>query len=1475
MNYLGIDVGSVSLAYVLIDEANQILQKGYTFHRGNILQSIEQELAAIDFQSVAQMAYNHSSSGFFSKGIVANEQVAAIEAIKFLNPDVRSLFSIGGETFGLYLFNDQGNYQKFISNSACAAGTGSFLDQQAERLGLADSAELSDLAESFTGTPPKIATRCAVFAKTDLVHNQQQGHSLAAISAGLCKGMAQNIADTLSSGLLLHNPVMAIGGVSRNKTVMHHLEQLTGNKIIVPDDAEIAPALGCAIMAATDKRLIAPLKIASIDDLTNRTVSEKSYFFPPLESELGEFPDFDSHTHYESENVEIDIYHLPKNLREISVFMGIDIGSTSTKAVLLEDNANAENILLGLYTRTKGQPVKAVQALLRVLREIEDEHGLHFDFRSVGTTGSGRKFVQKVINADLAVDEITAHARAAIRLNPETDTIIEIGGQDAKFTVLKNGQVTFSVMNYVCAAGTGSFIEEQAKRLNVPINEYARRAVGARSPLTSDRCTVFMERDLNHFLSQGYGKNELLAAALHSVRDNYLSKVAHLSKIGNVIYFQGATAKNKALVAAFEQKLQKPIFVSRYCHLTGALGVCLMLQEQQSGKSQFRGVDFYKETLIVKDDVCELCKNHCKLKEITIADEKVVWGYLCGRVEEDTKPKARNQSGFDLLSRRRQIFRPPSKKEKLPEKECISLLEEIKQFDFEASVEKLKQLNFDVSLETLSRFELEQSLEKLKENFSLNLLYLRHKVLSGHVPEIQAVKINKEIIIGLPNALYMLEYLPFWRFFFSLLGYSVVTSVFKEDYLNKGKEISGAEFCAPMSNWHGHVHSLAQRCDYLFLPHMLLDGRTDKPKFYCHFSNYASAVVQNLEKFPITQEVIDPLINFSKPALDNIKAIYESFPDDLRTAQAPNDIQVAYHQAWNWFSERRLKLQEIFTEQHDPQTDLSVVFLGRPYIIIDPVMNKNIPRIFNDLGVKTFFQDMIPAPDVASGKPGKELVDWNHWKFGDSILRTAEFVAETPGLYPVFLTAFKCAPDAFVLTYFKEIMDAYEKPYLILQLDEHGSGVGYETRIESAVRSFRSQLKYKQQSPQHPEDKKVHRQPYENGCVLIPNFDPLVSGLVSSAFEQAGYDARLIEESTDTVTSSLRLNDGQCLPISTIVQGAVDMIRKYNLQPQSTSLFINAITNMACNFPQYPLMGKKLLEQRGDGLEKVRIFATEFDMRSLPYELLFDVYSAYLLGGFLRKLACKIRPYEIVPGQTDQTIARGHDKLMQTIKMGLSKENAFRQIVQELGAIPVTESYGNRPKVTIIGDMYVRDNDVFNQNLVRDLEANGAEVITTPLSYMVRMMAEMRYYGLKVNGQYLNLMRNKLLMEVLESIERRHFQIANTVLREKFPVYDQTILDQLKKYKISLSHGGETAQNIIKIFSILQHETNISMIIHVNPIFCCAGMISEAFFNAIEKDIGIPIISITYDGTSSKRNDMLKPYLHFIKNKAGRAENFV
>ena len=180
-----------------------------------------------------------------------------------------------------------------------------------------------------------------------------------------------------------------------------------------------------------------------------------------------------------------------------------------------------------------------------------------------------------------------------------------------------------------------------------------------------------------------------------------------------------------------------------------------------------------------------------------------------------------------------------------------------------------------------------------------------------------------------------------------------------------------------------------------------------------------------------------------------------------------------------------------------------------------------------------------------------------------------------------------------------------------------------------------------------------------------------------------------------------------------------------------------------------------------------------------------------------------------------------------------------------------------RPKVSIIGDMYVRDNHTFNQQLIADLEAYGAEVATVPYTYVIRLLADRHNYGLYKTGRYVALVRDKLLVEVFEQLERRYYQIAQAVLDEELPVFDPVgVCPAGENNGLSPKHDGETVENVMKIYSLCRHYPDLAMFVHVNPIFCCPGLVSELLFRAVEKDIGIPIISITYDGTTARKNDV-------------------
>ena len=281
-------------------------------------------------------------------------------------------------------------------------------------------------------------------------------------------------------------------------------------------------------------------------------------------------------------------------------------------------------------------------------------------------------------------------------------------------------------------------------------------------------------------------------------------------------------------------------------------------------------------------------------------------------------------------------------------------------------------------------------------------------------------------------------------------------------------------------------------------------------------------------------------------------------------------------------------------------------------------------------------------------------------------------------------------------------------------------------------------------------------------------------------------------------------------------------------------------------------------------LIRSNVYATDFDLRNLPFEIIYDVYSSYMLGGFLRKLGCKIRPNEITKGQTNQLIENSKQQIYHCISHGDPKEEIFKRIVDQFTNVPVNNHSAKRPKVSVLGDLYIRDNDIFNQNLTETLEEYGVEVITTPFTYIARLIAAKINQSLWDKKRYLELVRFKLLIEVLETFEKRFFQIANKVLHEEFPTYNESIFEYSKKYDLSIVHGGETSQNVIKIYSQLEHNPDIKLFIHVNPIFCCPGLVSESIFKKIENDINIPIVSLTYDGTTTNKNEVLAPYIHYI-----------
>ncbi|MCX7933862.1 MAG: hypothetical protein N3A66_01220, partial [Planctomycetota bacterium] len=371
--FLGIDIGSLFLSLALIDEQAEIIQSDYIRHHGEPLRCLRGLLTRYPREAIRQTVFTGSGGRNLAAGFTYIDPiVAGVEAARRLAPDARNILQIGGGSFSLTQLDEAGRYRRSTLNSACASGTGAFLDQQALRLQVSPS-ELARLAMSYDKPPPSVATRCAVFAKSDMIHLQQQGFTASAIAAGLCAGLGRATVDGLLEGYRLTGKTLVIGGVAKNSVVVAAVKEKLGEEVIVPDQPELAAAYGAALAALRlpprDGQSLAALAEAAPSTAPGATLAalDNNHLRPPLEIKLSSYPEFrwaDCWTNEDQSEIAIVT---PRSGR-VTVTLGIDIGSTSTKAVVLDEH---KEVVAWVYRKTAGNPIRAVQLVFKAFRELE------------------------------------------------------------------------------------------------------------------------------------------------------------------------------------------------------------------------------------------------------------------------------------------------------------------------------------------------------------------------------------------------------------------------------------------------------------------------------------------------------------------------------------------------------------------------------------------------------------------------------------------------------------------------------------------------------------------------------------------------------------------------------------------------------------------------------------------------------------------------------------------------------------------------------------------------------------------------------------------------------------------------------------------------------------------------------------------------------------------------------------------------
>ncbi len=638
--YLGLDIGSVSLNTVLIDDNFNILEDFYDYVHGKPFHMLFDRLSCIlkdhpelNIKGIAVTGTGGKLAVSLIGGLFVNEIIAQATSSGSIFPDAKTVIEIGGEDSKLILLEKdpltgKSRLVDFEMNSICAAGTGSFLDQQARRIGVPIEKEFGEMSLKSVD-PPRIAGRCSVFAKSDMIHHQQIATPLHDIVAGLCFALARNFRSNVARSKDIIKPVVFSGGVAANIGMVRAFREvlnLKDDELIIPEHHASMGAIGAVMYALSNN-----LEMNHFLGLENlgKYLADDSTEFVSLPKLI------------ESGAVYDKMVHFQKNGNEkLPVYLGIDVGSLSTNVVLIDKD---HNVVARRYLPTAGKPLEAIQ---KGMTEIYDEIGEDVAVIGAGSTGSGRYLTGDFIGADTIQNEITAQATAAIDYDPTVDTIFEIGGQDSKYISIENGVVVDFEMNKVCAAGTGSFLEEQAEKLDINIvDEFGSMALNSDCPVKlGDRCTVFMESDLNSFMQKGARNENLVGGLAYSIVYNYLQKVVADRRIGDKIFFQGGVTNNKAVVAAFEQVLGKKIIIPPHFDVTGAIGAAILAKRsmKEGQKTTFKGFGIRNATYDMSRFVCQACTNHCEIRRVKIAGEEksLFYGGRCEKYETDGRKKS-------------------------------------------------------------------------------------------------------------------------------------------------------------------------------------------------------------------------------------------------------------------------------------------------------------------------------------------------------------------------------------------------------------------------------------------------------------------------------------------------------------------------------------------------------------------------------------------------------------------------------------------------------------------------------------------------------------------------------------------------------------------------------------------------------------------------------------------------------------------
>ena len=1396
--HVGLDIGSTTIKIVVLDESKKILYSSYTRHFSDTKNTLFEVLSKLA-KDYPNQTFTMSLTGSGALDIAKilkipfiQEVIACKTAVENLIPQTDVVIELGGEDAKIIYFD------KFIEqrmNGTCAGGTGAFLDQMASLLNT-DTAGLNELAKSYETIYP-IASRCGVFAKTDIQPLLNEGARKEDIAASIFQAVVNQTISGLACGRPIRGNVAFLGGplnyLSELRQRFIETLNLKGNQIIVPENAHLLVATGAAINSMETKSF-------TNKDLQNKLKNFKNSKF----TESKPLPAlFETEEDYKKFKERHDKDKVKRNTLENysgDCYIGIDAGSTTTKLVLIDSNGA---LLYSLYGSNGGNPLKSVVTMLKKLYKVLPKTA---KLRYSGVTGYGEKLIQTGLNVDLNEIETIAHYTAAKEFMPNVTSIIDIGGQDMKYIKLKDNAIDNIMLNEACSSGCGSFLETFAKSLNLPIEDFVKAAIESKTPVDlGSRCTVFMNSKIKQAQKEGFSVGDISSGLSYSIIKNAIQKVMKVrdtKTLGNHIVVQGGTFYNDAVLRAFELIVGKEVIRPDIAGLMGAYGVALLAKEQYQSNLDMeyystilKATELDKLEVKVRHTRCNGCENHCQLTINTFANgKKFISGNRCEKGAGNISEKKDLPNIYKYKFERLFEYKPLSEEEAT--RGTIGIPRVLNMYeDYPFWFTFLTRLGFRVIISEKSN---RKTYEKGIESMPSESVCYPAKLAHGHIESLieQGIK----------------------TIFYPCVPYSRKENEQSDNHYNCPIVISYSEVIK------NNVEDL-KKIKYInpFLP---IDNTKNLIK-----------IIQELDCFKE--------YNFKKSELTEAAEAAEK-----EYQQFKKDVRDKGEEVLKYMKDNDLRGIVLAGRPYhvDPEInhgiDTLITSLGLCVLSEDSVAWKGeLKRPIRVVDQWTFHSRLYAAADYVGKNDSLELVQLNSFGCGVDAVTTdqvEEILKSYDNMYTLIkidevnnLGAIRIRIRSLLASMNKRIKTKKELndiPKDNGNYDIHKIAFTKEMRknytilipqmipihfelIESAVKSLGYNVHLLRDCTEHTVETGLR---YVNNDACYPSI--LTTGQMIEALQSGKYDVN----KTALIMSQ---TGGGCRATNYI-----GFIRK-------------ALKD--AGFPQVPVISFNVV-----GMEK----NTGFKITPAMIEKLLK---CVIYGDLLQKLLYKNRAYEVNKGETQNLYEKWMEKCKKLVRKSSLQEfkNSIYEMVNDFEKIKLDTSI-EKPRVGIVGEVLIKYHPFGNNFVVNVLENEGAEVVAPDFMGFVKFIATHKItFNTLLNTDKTKSKIFKIAIDLIDLLEKDTRIALQHSKKGYLPPCNIWELED--KVKDILSIGNQTGEGWFLTAEMIEYiEHDIPNIVCVQPFACLPNhVVGKGVIKTIREKYPYANISpIDYDPGASETN---------------------